>query len=78
MNKEAYIAGVVAAYVKYAAPVGMGSAGAGVIGDVGFTPGQPSDQDPARRKNTIDRAFAINADLPSASSSTPEAPNRSP
>ncbi len=72
MLRRAYIAGVESARSKFGFAVGMG-ASSGRDG-VGAVRGYPLDSDEQRRKNTIDRAFATNENLPGATSSTDEPP----
>lgn len=78
MEQSNYIKGFIHAYSKYKIASPLGTEGAGTVGDIGSTPGQPSDQEKQRRLSTIDRAFATNENLPGADSSTPESANRSP
>lgn len=78
MDKLAYIKGLLAAltHFKVAFLAGMGSSNN--VQSVGMTRGYPLDSEPRRRYNTIERAFATNDNLPSATSTTEEPPNRAP
>jgi hypothetical protein len=78
MHSLNYYRGSVAAFTLFKVAYTVGLATLSAAGGIGAKPGVPKDQDPLRRKSTIDRAFLTNETLPSATSTTDEAPMRSP
>lgn len=78
MKNTNYIRGALDALHLFKVANTVGLSALSTIGGIGAKAGDPLDTDRTRRKNTIDRAFSTNDTLPSASSSTEEAPMRSP